>query len=224
MIRIVGDVHGKIPDYINLVKDCPYSIQVGDLGFDYKGLRFLDRYKHMFFPGNHDNYDTCYDLPHCLGDAGNFELDDIEFFFIRGGFSIDYLARVKFEQQRGFKTWWTEEQLTTEEMEWAYDDYVDCRPSIMLSHSCPKEISDIIGNPGVLKAFGFNPDVFSTRTQELLQACFEVHKPDIWIFGHFHQNVDFIYNDTRFICLDELCYLDIVDGKIINKNKIRKVL
>ena len=55
-LRLVGDVHGYTKDYINLVEKATFSIQLGDMGFDYEELYDLDPYSHVFIGGNHDNY------------------------------------------------------------------------------------------------------------------------------------------------------------------------
>ena len=55
IVRIVGDVHGKFDGYINLIKDCEYSLQVGDMGFNYEQLSALNPSKHQFMGGNQDN-------------------------------------------------------------------------------------------------------------------------------------------------------------------------
>jgi hypothetical protein len=103
-LRIIGDVHGKFQDYIALTKECDYSIQVGDMGFDYSELRVLSKDDHKFIGGNHDNYDKYYGSPHALGstitigmgkDFGIATHGGLDFFFLRGGFSIDWKQRQK---------------------------------------------------------------------------------------------------------------------------------
>ena len=37
-IRFIGDVHGDIPNYVKIANEAEYSIQVGDLAFDYSGM------------------------------------------------------------------------------------------------------------------------------------------------------------------------------------------
>jgi predicted phosphodiesterase len=227
MVRIIGDVHGKIDNYLKLLDGVDYSIQVGDMGFDYKKLYSLNSQHHRFFGGNHENYDIYYNCPYIVGngDFGSFNVDNIDMFFIRGEYSIDKHVRLLYEAQGLGKGWWAQEELNTLKMKNALKEYQKEKPKVMLSHGCPNEISKLIGNPGVLKAYGYNPDKFSTLTQTLLQDCFDSHQPDIWIFGHFHMNLDFPYKNTRFICLSELSYLDIYsDGRIINNNKLRKVI
>lgn len=213
VVRIVGDVHGKIPEYVNKVKDVTHSVQIGDMGFDYRGLSALDSANHKFFPGNHENYDICNNLSHCLGDFGTTTLGDLEFTFIRGEFSIDKAFRVRHEDMSMGKIWWKEEELNFEQRNSAYNMYTKAKPKIMLSHGCPNEIALKIGKPAVLEHFGFCPRTFTTDTQTLLQKCFDTHKPDVHIFGHFHMNLDFEYKGTRFICLDELSYIDFKNGE-----------
>jgi hypothetical protein len=55
-LRLFGDVHGYIRSYAEIAKQVPCSIQVGDMGFDYKKLSDLDPARHVFVGGNHDNY------------------------------------------------------------------------------------------------------------------------------------------------------------------------
>ena len=78
----------------------------------------------------------------------------------------------------------------------------------MITHTCPQEIAKLIGRPGALRNFGFNPETFTTNTQLALQSCFEAHQPKLWIYGHFHQDIAFEYKGTLFVCLDEFQSMD----------------
>lgn len=226
MVRIVGDVHGKILKYVDIVKDVSHSVQVGDMGFEYSQLNVLSHYHHVFFGGNHENYDTYYDTLHRVGNGnyGKFTLDNLDLFFIRGEFSIDKAVRLKYERLGLGKGWWIQEELNDLQMKMALNSYEKVKPKIMLSHGCPDEIARMIGNPKILQAYGFDDKKFTTCTQTLLQNCFDIHQPDIWVFGHFHMNLDFPYKNTRFICLSELSYIDLLsDGRLINKNRIKRI-
>lgn len=211
MLTFIGDVHGKFEDYAEKVSfiDNP-TLQVGDMGFNYDYLKALkvDGSKHKFFGGNHDNYDTYPYEGYSLGDYGIHIAGGVKCLYIRGGFSIDQEYRIKREEKYGplFKSWWEREQLSVQECTKALNFYKEwCKDvDIVVSHSCPQEISTRIGNPGVLKSFGFNPDTFTTRTQELLQCCFEYHQPDTWVFGHFHKQWCQRVNGTSFCCIAEL--------------------
>lgn len=35
------------------------------------------------------------------------------------------------------------------------------------------------------------------------------HKPKLWIFGHYHHNIDRVINGCRFICIDSCDHVDI---------------
>lgn len=222
MLTIVGDVHGKYHELFNVINGSDYILQIGDLGFDYSPIiDYLDPNHFKFVRGNHDNYDV--KLEHCLGDYGKASHGGLDFFFIRGEFSIDCKTRIE-TNKRIFpnKIWWKDEELTRSEMNKALKAYKRAKPKVMISHGCPQEISKLIGVAGILKHFGYNPDTFTTNTQQLLQSCYDSHKPNVHIFGHYHMNLDFHYKGTRFICLDELSTLDYKDGEFINNNKLKK--
>jgi predicted phosphodiesterase len=220
-LRIVGDVHGLTRRYVNLIKsdkNVTHSLQIGDMAFDYSDLKYLDSECHKFVGGNHDNYDIYADQPHALGDYGNYSLGGLDFFFIRGAFSIDWKDRLNREMLGMSRSFWRDEQLDYEQMENCLNKYKADKPKIVVTHSCPRSISKLIGNPSVLTSYGYDAEVFTTGTQELLQSCLEVHRPDVWIFGHFHRTLDFMLENTRFICLGELRYIDYQNGTFTNSN------
>lgn len=216
MLRVIGDVHGKVEAYQDGVAyPAKYSIQIGDMAFDYKQLT-LDPNYHKFFGGNHDNYDTYYRSPHALNDYGHYELGDVKFFYLRGAFSIDVEYRKKNELRTGCKSWWEKEECTNHTLNEAVCYYNFVQPSIVLSHDGPDEATDYITNPDVLRNFGWNPDTFKTRTQQALTSMFHYHKPKLWIFGHYHKHLDVMVDGTRFICLPELQSIDIdAEGNIL---------
>lgn len=223
-LRVVGDIHSQVREYVQLVKHCNHSLQIGDLTIfptGYVGLTPLDPKKHKWIPGNHDCYDTAFQSPHCLGDFGEFTLGGFNLYFIRGAFSIDYRERIKAEKRGHTKSWWEEEQLSQDKMYAAFEDYEKKKPNVVITHTCPAEIAKLIGKPGILKMFGYNPNTFTTRTQSLLQECFEAHQPSLWIFGHFHQNRAFQYKGTNFVCLDELQPMDFDKKGRYNHNGIK---
>jgi len=216
MIRIIGDVHGKIDNYNQLIKQCDYSVQVGDLGFDYSKIK-ADPACHRFVGGNHDNYDVYHNTSLSLGDYGTWQLNGIEFFFVRGSVSIDALPRISNYILSGQKTWWYEEELSIEELEDAIDLYEQVQPDIMITHDCPSSIKHNFSSPQVMKHFGW-PEDYSCRTQQALSVMFQIHKPKLWFFGHWHRNWHRKIDGTRFFCINELDFLDL-DGKMkVTKN------
>ena len=185
-LGIIGDIHGKGESYKRLIRDCEYSVQVGDMGFDYGFLNDIDSTHHRFIPGNHDNYNCL--PPHSLGDYGLWTIPSFELFFVRGAWSIDYKYRTLgvdlFE----------EEELSVAQFDKCIELYSKLRPDFVISHSCPLEIV------GKLKLQ--SGKVVKTRTVQALQAMFEIHQPTLWIFGHYHQTFRTLYKGTMFICVD----------------------
>jgi predicted phosphodiesterase len=207
MIRVVGDVHGKIKEYKKVIQGAKASVQVGDLGFDYSKLTDPDM--HKFVGGNHDNYDEYYQCKSALGDYGEAELNEVKFFFIRGSFSIDCLQRVQNYALTQQKTWWYEEELSIEQLINAIDLYTELKPDFVITHDCPSSVKDNISRgPQVLKKFGW-PGEMTCRTQQALSVMFQEHQPKLWIFGHWHHKKEFRVNNTRFICLPELGFVNV---------------
>lgn len=203
MIRFIGDVHGEYSLYLDTVKDVPYSVQIGDFGFNYNCLNKLDPSCHKVIAGNHDNYSEVdgkfiHQSPHFLGDFGVCELDSVSFFFVRGGRSIDFRWR------KEGRDWWPHEELTYTEGLQAIDLYQKTKPDFVVSHECPAEVISQISNlthyDGELLVPG--------STAELLQQMFDIHQPKLWIFGHHHKDKSFTVKGTNFLCLGELSYFD----------------
>lgn len=215
MLRIVGDVHGKFRDYVKKIEDAEYSLQLGDMGFLYQNMQFekqqrgLSSENHKFFGGNHDNYDTYYDTPDALGDFGLETINGVTFFYVRGGFSLDWEDRVELENFTGFKSWWKEEQLDAHKRIECVHTYASLAPDLVITHAAPESVAKAIGNPGTLRFLGFDPDTFTTNTQKMLQTMLEIHKPKKWIFGHFHMSRQIELDGVQFQCLNELECIDL---------------
>ena len=59
-VTLIGDLHGKYKRYHEIIREKdrhPYTIQLGDFGFDYRTLDNVDPKNHVFIGGNHENYD-----------------------------------------------------------------------------------------------------------------------------------------------------------------------
>jgi hypothetical protein len=223
-IRIIGDVHGRISPppkrkernvrdlfprspygqigstsryYLSLVGSSQYSIQVGDMGFDYSGLNQIESNKHRAIAGNHDNIPQL--TGHFLGDYGIHSFPVVhglfEFFFMRGARSIDA------DQRTEGLNWWREEELSSVELESALALYRSHAPRIVITHECPAEV--------VTRVATVNKKIAPSDTSVLLQRCFECHAPEYWFFGHHHRNWVFDhFRGTKFVCLNELAYFD----------------
>ena len=191
--RIIGDIHQNEIAYLNLVKDCEYSLQLGDMGFNYEFLNGLDPNKHKFVGGNHDNYDEYYNSPYALGDYGKVPFIPNSF-FLRGGFSIDVAYRTR------KISWWENEQLSENELEKAYEVYCNIKPKYLFAHECPLSLVHLITDGRVAKAFGF-PEIVETRTNIMLDKMIKFHRPEMFFHGHYHRDFDKVIDGTRFVCL-----------------------
>jgi predicted phosphodiesterase len=190
-ITILGDVHGKYQDYLNIVKSHEYTIQLGDYGFKYESLKDVDHNKHLIIGGNHDDYDKVNSVPNYLGDYGyTVNFNGLNFFYYRGAYSID-------RQDRTIGiNWWDQEQVTIDQFMKARELYRSIKPDIFLSHDCPDfMVRDYIGPYG---------RVYENITNWALGELYKIHQPKLWIHGHYHQSKTTVYENTKFICLDEL--------------------
>ena len=190
MITIIGDVHGKYQDYLNIVKNHEYTIQLGDYGFKYESLKDVDHTKHLIIGGNHDNMDKIINTTHYLGDYGYTELNGINFFWYRGAYSID----------RQYRTiginYWSNEENNIETFIKARELYREVKPDLVLTHDCPESI--------VYQMLSPNHRIYQNITNWALGEFFNIHQPKRWFFGHHHQSKTIQYGNTKFICLDEL--------------------
>lgn len=202
---LIGDVHGQVEKYRNIVSHYPHTLQIGDFGFEYGNIKVDPKY-HKFFGGNHDNYDTIHLSPHNIGDFGDYTLGGVDFFFVRGAFSPDIVFRINELLRYGQKSWWKEEELTLSQSMECLQQYKATKPKIVITHTCPTFILDQISNPHVMRNYGF--EGYVSHTNQLLQLMWEAHQPQLWFFGHFHikfsHTVHHSSNSTTFMCLPPL--------------------
>jgi len=204
---VIGDVHGKVNEYFQIVENKKNTVQVGDFGFasawnklEYSGL---GKGEHWVIPGNHDDYDICLDSSYCLGDYGTFTLDK-EFFFVRGGLSIDRVYREAQRIQTHIRTWWPEEELTYGEMKDCEDRWTWSSAEILIAHCPPRSvIPRLHKDQKILESFGFSA-LFCDNTSILLEEMVRKRKPKICVFGHHHKSFDQVVHGVRYIGLSEL--------------------
>lgn len=190
-VCIIGDPHGHVEEYYKITQfynklGIP-TISVGDNGF-YEhwewGLLHMDTDMNKWVHGNHDmnigDYFTC---PLSLGHSNYWN----DIFTVRGAVSID-----KIHRPFGVE-WFPEEELSVDQANDAIDLYVGTSPKVVVSHECPSDVK--------YNLFGFEKNDY---TNVVLQEMFELHQPELWIFGHYHRNAVYHYKGTTFICLKEL--------------------
>jgi len=206
--RFIGDVHGlvyplslelaSLPDDVNSV------IQVGDMGVGFGESdywhdsldKMLQSVNGRFIRGNHDNPSKCREMSTWIKD-GHIENDMM---FIGGAWSIDHAWR-----SLGFNLW-ADEELSYVELSTLLDVYSIAKPKVMVTHDCPLSISNKLF---IQSGKSFSSKQYATRTGLALEEMFKAHKPDLWIFGHWHFDADQVVDGTRFICLNELSTIDV---------------
>lgn len=193
-ITLIGDLHGKYEKYHRILsrkEENPYTLQIGDFGFKYDTLKNVDHTKHLILPGNHDNYDICYNYPHFLPDYGYMvNFNGIDFFYYRGAYSIDRIYRTV-----GID-WWEKEQVGIEGFMKGRELYRQIKPDIMITHDCPQDIAMQMIKP--------DQRIFENNTTWALQELYNIHQPKLWFFGHWHHSRQIQHGNTKFICLNEL--------------------
>jgi calcineurin-like phosphoesterase family protein len=204
VVRFIGDVHGKFGRYKRLIADCERSIQVGDMGVGFRrpdGSFYANppydamlRGDHRFIRGNHDNPNVCREHSQWIPD-GTLSNGTI---FIGGGLSVDRRMRTE-----GLD-WWPDEELSIQALTLMVSRYDDVRPHTMVTHDCPESIADHV-MARVHRTKFHDP----SRTRQAFQSMLEMHRPRLWIFGHWHHSFDSVIDGTRFICLAELETRDI---------------
>lgn len=206
--RFIGDVHCHKYE-LNLVlhnmpEDVTAAVQVGDMGVgfgqgDYwhESLEdMLTKVNGRFIRGNHDSPAQCRQMNTWIKD-GIIENDVM---YIGGAWSINYQWLTK-----GYDLW-DDEELSYEELDQLIGIYDYVKPRVMVTHDCPLSVSNELF---IKRGKSFSNSQYRTRTGSALQTMFEIHKPKLHIFGHWHCDADEVINGTRFICLNELSYVDV---------------
>lgn len=223
IIKIIGDAHGKFAAYELLIKNERCSIQLGDFGFTEHWQRLyrhkIDFSRHKIIPGNHDGYDYILTDEYAMDwtfnkEYGMINFYDMEFFMLRGAFSVD----------KKFRTpqwdWWPEEEISQRDLELAFDLYKKEKPEIVITHDCPGAFYN-----GVSQLM-FHKSFIPNRTGLALTRMWDEHKPALWIFGHWHETKIQEIRGTTFVCLGELDSVDYDTEQDVNWNikQIKKQL
>ncbi len=208
-ISFIGDVHGQYDEYLALIRDCEYSLQLGDFGFKFDKVADIDTTRHRFMPGNHDGYARIgqmkldgWKFP-VEDDYGILNLGSADIMYVRGGYSIDKMYR-----RPGFD-WFPEEEIAATDLLTMIESLSKQKTKIVASHECPAFVAEELfyANPALLVQFGkYRP----SRTAQALEALFEKmnDKPQLWVFGHHHVEFDQHIQGTRFVCVPSLDRFD----------------
>lgn len=206
MTIFIGDVHGKYRQYSRIMDKYKNTIQVGDMGVGFRrptadpdevswqpnpSHKKMAEGGHRFIRGNHDNPNVCRNHSQWIKD-GHIEADVM---FIGGALSIDRAWRIE-----GY-SYWLDEELSFMQLDALMTAYLEKKPKVMVTHECPEIIA-----ARMMKKYKLElPSV----TRQAFQRYWEMHQPEIWIYGHWHMSFDEVINGTRFVCLNELETKDI---------------
>jgi len=189
-ITFIGDVHGKVDEYVALAIQHVCTLQLGDFGIGFKGIEAPDLgEEHRAFYGNHDNPTLAKTKPLFLpNDYGVWR----EVFYVAGGYSIDKHLRVE------GVSWWPDEEISIRELQKAIDLYAELKPRYVASHECPVVVFERVIQPII------RGRLIRNRTTAALQAMFDIHKPECWFFAHHHLSIQTVIDGCRFRGLAEL--------------------
>lgn len=192
-MRFIGDLHGSMLLYSDLIKDCKESIQVGDIGHGFVHIPDFGP-THVHIHGNHDNPNLAIKHRRFLG---RFGLTPEGIFYVSGAYSIDRKSLIHgvslFER----------EELSYEESMRCIEFYIDNYKKIkaVVSHDAPYEI---------LKMLVDSP--INSMTTSLLENLRQIYRPAKWVFGHHHKFFKKKYEGTMFYCAPENGAIDIKIG------------
>ena len=209
-IRFIGDVHGKVDRYKEIVQGGAndITIQVGDFHVEYGDevswcskadlpKTGMDNY---IIPGNHDDWEWI--LKHAkdpITDAPFFYSGTLDYF--SSNLHICWVAGAASVDKNHNPDWNPNEEMGMAQALQIADCYKNEWENIdvIVSHDCPYQI---------LFDMYHSSQVEKTKTNELLQHMFDTKAPKLWVFGHHHQRFVRIIGDTTFVGLGECDYFD----------------
>jgi len=202
--RIIGDVHGKYLSYLKLIENVERSVQIGDFGFGFgtRGeAKFIDSLidqmhgENLIIRGNQDPPSEIARSSHFIPD-GTIKNSTM---FIGGASSIDRQYRIPGVD------WWEDEQLSQDELDQLIEVYREKKPRVLITHEAPEVLVPILVRDSI---FGSHVRE-NSRTRNAFDIMRTIHTPEIHVFGHWHTHMDSVIGGTRFICLNELEYIDL---------------
>jgi hypothetical protein len=199
-LYLIGDIHGRIDEYLKLLASLPSesrSMALGDLYLGRPGVRLPEmESQHRFITGNHDSPSVARAHPNFAGFHGYIPADGI--FFLSGAFTVSAAVL----QNSAY--WYKDEELSPAELDVAFALYCQKKPRILVSHEGSAEIvaemlSEVDGNYHEAKRA-----CAKSRTAMTLQRMIDAHSPEHHVFGHYHRRWMAKREGTTFRCLKEL--------------------
>jgi len=113
-------------------------------------------------------------------------LNNKNILFLGGADSIDRNSRTI------GKSWWPQEIFSLEDFDLVSERIKDKHIDIVVSHTAPKFIVEQLSFIEKL----------NDPTTKALELIFDMIKPELWIFGHFHKYIEIQIQQCKFIGLD----------------------
>lgn len=203
-IIITGDLHGQfkyLNALINKYKDrLDLVICCGDFGYwpNY-GAKYTNiksqGIKVLWCDGNHENHWE-------LQELNNNEIAKDVFYMPRGstyklkdGRNILFMGGANSIDKK-YRTigvdWFPEETIAQQDLMYLPKEKVD----IFITHTCPKELLDVM--------LPYDLEKFNDPSNEALSSLYQMYKPELWFFGHWHHYKEGTMGDftTKWYALD----------------------
>lgn len=197
-IIVTGDIHGqfaylnalinKYKDRLDLVLCC------GDFGYWPSHRKAHEKIKTHGIPvlwcdGNHEEHWALRDLKDTeitenvfwMPRGSTYKLKDgRNIMFMGGADSVDKICR-----DIGID-WFPEEVITQKDLMNLPNEKVD----IFITHTCPKELLSTM--------LPYDERKYNDPSQEALSTLWQIYKPDLWFFGHWHQYKEGAIGNTKW--------------------------
>jgi predicted phosphohydrolase len=202
-VRFIGDIHGQFGTYFQTIQGAENTIQVGDYGIGFGPVPinvYAQPGNHRFIRGNHDNLQRCFGERGFIKDGTVEKYGDNKVMFVGGAYSIDQDWRTP------GVSWWDDEELSYSELLDMIDIYDREKPDMMVTHEVPESLMETIFSADGRSFTKFD---IPSRTRNAFDNMLAIHRPKLWIFGHWHRNARVNIDGTLFMCLDCHNYVDV---------------
>jgi len=201
-ILVTGDIHnefGRLNEVISK-KQPDLVICCGDFGYwpnvpwgaPLSNIKKQTAEKILWCDGNHEDHWSLRDRETdelapgviYMPRGSTYTLEDGRtIMFMGGGYSIDK------DMRRFGVDWFPEETISSNDMM----NLPDVKVDIFITHTCPVEL--------VLDLLPHYPEKGYEPSNQALSDLWDIYKPKLWIFGHWHQYKEGVMFGTKWYAL-----------------------
>lgn len=197
-IIVTGDIHGQFNHLNALINKHRSKLDLvlccGDFGYWPNFNQYCTEIKNKDIPvlwcdGNHENHWALKNLKNTeiannvfyMPRGTTYKLNDgRNIMFMGGADSID-----KDHRHVGYD-WFPDEIVTQKDLMNLPNEKVD----VFITHTCPKELYNVMLPYDMRKA--------NDPSNEALSALWEIYKPSLWFFGHWHNYSEGNIDNTKW--------------------------